>query len=63
MALAGCGERFDEYWPVSAVARGGFAGGECTAAEMQGREARLWGLVDHGNLYGDADTKRILGDR
>jgi hypothetical protein len=62
MALAGCGERVGEYWPVSAVARGGFAGGECTPAEMQGREVRLWGFVDHGNLYGDADAKRILGD-
>jgi hypothetical protein len=29
---------------------------------MQGREVRLWGFVDHGNLYGDADAKRILGD-
>ena len=51
-----------EYLPVSAIARGGFASDEWTAAEMQGRQVRLWGFVDQGNLYGDADAKRVLGE-
>jgi len=31
-------------------------------AEARGREIRLWGFVDQGNLYGDGDAKWILGD-
>ena len=61
MALVGCGGPVGEYLPVSAIARGGFASDEWTAAEVQGREVRLWGFVDQGNLYGDADAKRVLG--
>ncbi len=61
MALAGCREPVGDYLPVSAIARGGFAHDEWPVAEMQGREVRLWGFVDHGNLYGDADAKRVLG--
>jgi len=62
MALAGCGERVGEYLPVSAVARGGFLTDQGALAEMDGREVRLRGFVDQGNLYGDADAKRILGE-
>jgi hypothetical protein len=61
IALAGCGEPVGEYLPVSAIARGGFVSDERTVAEMRGREVRLWGFVDQGNLYGDAEAKRALG--
>jgi hypothetical protein len=62
IALAGCGEPVGEYLPVSAIARGGFVSDEGTVAEMHGREVRLWGFVDQGNLYGDAEAKRVLGE-
>jgi hypothetical protein len=62
LALVGCGERVGEYLPASAIARGGFASDEWTVAEIRGREVRLWGFVDQGNLYGDADAKRVLGE-
>jgi hypothetical protein len=62
VALAGCGEPAGEYLPVSAIARGGFVSDEGTVAEMHGREVRLWGFVDQGNLYGDAEAKRVLGE-
>lgn len=62
MALAGCGGPIGEYLPVSAIARGGFVSDERTVAEMRGREVRLWGFVDQGNLYGDAEAKRALGE-
>jgi hypothetical protein len=62
MALAGCGERVGEYLPVSAIARGGFVTAERAVAEVHGREVRLWGFVDQGNLYGDAEAKRVLGE-
>jgi hypothetical protein len=60
--LAGCKERVGEYLPVAAIAPNGFLSDERTAAEMHGREVRLWGFVDQGNLYGDADAKRVLGE-
>ena len=62
MALAGCGGPVGEYLPVSDIARGGFVSDERTMAEMHGREVRLWGFVDQGNLYGDAEAKRVLGE-
>jgi hypothetical protein len=62
LALAGCGERVGEYLPVAAIARGGFVGDERTVAEVHGRDVRLWGFVDHGNLYGDAEAQRVLGE-
>jgi hypothetical protein len=62
IGLAGCGERIGEYLPVSAIARGGFVRDESTVAEVHGREVRVWGFVDQGNLYGDADAKRVLGE-
>jgi len=62
IGLAGCEERAGEYLPVSAIARGGFVSDEWTVAEMHGREVRVWGFVDQGNLYGDADAKRVLGE-
>ena len=62
IGLAGCDERVGDYLPVSAIARGGFVSDERTVAEMRGREVRLWGFVDQGNLYGDAEAERILGE-
>jgi len=62
MALAGRGEPAGEYLPVSAIARGGFVTDQEALAEVRGREIRLWGFVDQGNLYGDADAKRVLGE-
>jgi hypothetical protein len=61
LALAGCGGQVGGYLLVSAIARGGFVSDERTVAEWRGREVRLWGFVDQGNLYGDADAKRVLG--
>ena len=58
--LGRCDERVGDYVPASSIARGGFVGDEKAAAEARGRESRLWGFVDHGNLYGDAGAKRIL---
>ena len=62
MGLAGCGDRVGEYLAVSAIARGGLVSDERTVAKMHGREVRLWGFVDQGNLYGDAEAKRVLGE-
>jgi hypothetical protein len=29
---------------------------------LQGGPVRLWGFVDHGNLYGDGRAKRVLAE-
>ena len=59
-ALTGCDDRVRGYLPVSELARNGFVSDQ-QAAQAHGRELRLWGFVDHGNLYGDAGAKGILG--
>jgi hypothetical protein len=61
IGLAGCGERFGEYLPVSSIAPNGFVTDVRTVAKLQGQEVRLWGFVDPGNLYADEDAKRVLG--
>jgi hypothetical protein len=61
IGLAGCNEQIGEYVPVSAIARGGFVTDQRALGEARGGEVRLWGYVDQGNLYGDADAKRTLG--
>ena len=58
--MAGCDERVGSYIPAAAIARNGFLTDQRAAAEISGREIKLWGFVDHGNLYGDAGAKRIL---
>jgi len=58
--LAGCGEETGGYIPVSEIAPNGFVSGQRAAVAARVREIRLWGYVDHGNLYGDADAKAIL---
>lgn len=62
ITLAGCGERGGEYLPVSAIARNGFVTDQEALTEARGRKIRLWGFVDQGNLYGDAEVKRVLGE-
>jgi len=58
--LVGCDAQVGGYIPASSIARGGFVSNENAAAKAVGREIKLWGFVDHGNLYGDAGAKRIL---
>lgn len=60
--LTGCDGQIGEYVPASAIARGGFVTDPKALDEPRGVEVRLWGYVDQGNLYGDADAKRILGN-
>jgi hypothetical protein len=56
----GCGEQVGGYLPATAIARKGFLIDQRTAANLEGRETKLWGFVDHCNMYGDAGAKEIL---
>ena len=60
--VSGCGVPSDRYIPAAAISEHGFARDVDDVRRLQDRAIRVWGFVDHGNLYGDADAHRILGD-
>lgn len=60
--LLGCNERSGEFVAASAISAQGFARDGAEVANNQGREVKVWGFVDHSNLFGDSGVKRILGD-
>lgn len=60
--LVGCGEGVDDPICASSLAKGGFARSDSAVRDSNGREIRVWGFVDHRNLYGDASTRQILVD-
>ena len=61
-SLLGCDEQIGGYVAASSIVRQGFAKAGEGLAKVQGREIRVWGFVDHGNLYGDVGAQQILGD-
>jgi len=60
LSITGYDEQYGDYTPAKAIARDGFFIDQRAAAEASGQEIKLWGFVDHGNLYGDAGAKQIL---
>lgn len=60
--LLGCGSDEGIYVAAGALSENGFARDEAQIRALEGREVKVWGFVDHGNLYGDDGAKRILGD-
>lgn len=61
-SLAGCDSRIDDAVAASAITQDGFAKDDAQMRALEGRELRLWGFVDHGNLYGDDGARAILGE-
>ena len=60
LLMTGCNDKIDGYLAVKEIARNGFLIDEQSAREFSGKEVRLWGYVDHGNLYGDNSARQIL---
>ena len=60
--LSGCSGQTGDYVAASSISRNGFARDAAAMRKMDGQEVKLWGFVDHGNLYGDEGAKEILGD-
>ena len=63
--MAGCNNPADSdlsegYIAVSSISDGGFARRGNELRHLQGQKTKLWGFVDHGNLYGDESAKYIL---
>jgi len=60
LSIAGCVQPSDGYLPATAIARNGFLIDQPAGAEAAPREIKVWGFVDHGNLYGNDEAKEIL---
>jgi hypothetical protein len=60
--LAGCSQAVDGYVAASAISQGGFARNPAAVAALADQDVRIWGFVDHGNLYGDDAAGAILGE-
>jgi hypothetical protein len=60
--VALCNPATGNYLPASALSQSGFVRPGAGTENLQGREIRIWGFVDHGNLYGDAAAREILGE-
>lgn len=62
LGIGGCDGPARGHLEASAIARDGFARRPDALREAVGQRLELWGFVDHGNLYGDADAKAILAE-
>ncbi len=51
-----------DYVAASSISKNGFAIDDEQARALDGQEIKLWGYVDHGNLYGDDSARAILED-
>ncbi len=54
-----CIPKEDEYTPASSFIRSGFVR---NASDLPRGEVMLSGFLDHGNLFGDEETRALLGD-
>ncbi len=52
----------DDTIAASDLTRNGFAIDDEQALALDGQEIKLWGYVDHSNLYGDDSARAVLGD-
>jgi hypothetical protein len=58
--LAGCNQQIGDYTVASSISENGFARDETEMLEVEGQEVKIWGFVDHANMYGDEGAKGIL---
>ena len=62
LLMAGCNGKVDDYIAASSITSNGFARTSSDLQKIKGQEVKVWGFVDHSNLYGDEEVKQILGD-
>ncbi len=60
--LAGCNGQIGDYISASSISENGFARNGDEIRKLQGQKVKIWGFIDHSNLYGDESAKEILGD-
>jgi hypothetical protein len=59
--MSGCNRQIGDYVAVSSISRNGYARNEKLMREINGNEIKVWGFVDHSNIFAD-DADYILGD-
>jgi uncharacterized protein len=57
-----CDDQAGDYLAASSISSYGFARNHDQIRAWQGKTIRLWGFVDHQNLYGDESAREILGE-
>ena len=60
--LAGCNGQTCDYISASSISENGFARNDDEIRKLQGQEVKIWGFIDHSNLYGDESARELLGD-
>jgi hypothetical protein len=61
-AMAPCNPATGDYLPAASFGRSGFAQPGAGVEALQGQRIRIWGFVDHVNIYGDTAAREILGE-
>jgi hypothetical protein len=61
LSMAGCPEHLNGYSSAASISQNGYARDGASLRKANGQAVKLWGYVDHGNLYGDEGAKKILG--
>ncbi len=59
--LSGCNDEYRGYIAAASIAENGFARNKGTIRKLNGREIKIWGYVDHSNIYADG-ADEILAD-
>jgi hypothetical protein len=62
LCALGCVEPTGGYAPASSISRNGLARDREAVRGLHGRVVKIWGFVDHGNLYGDEGAREVLGE-
>lgn len=62
VGLVACDDSPQSYIAAADLTRQGFVRDEDAARRLDGQTIRIWGFVDHANLYGDGGTREILGE-
>lgn len=62
VVLVGCADQIGDYMAAASISKDGFAIDGKKARELHDQEVKIWGFVDHSNLYGDAGAKDILDE-
>ena len=58
--IASCQEQSSGYVPASSISKAGLARSAREVSKLAGQEIKVWGFVDHRNIYGDLGTKAVL---
>lgn len=57
----GCDKQMNDYIAASSISEKGFARDSAEMRKAHGQEIKIWGFVDHGNIFGNHDARKILG--